>query len=175
MADALSNRQRKALKKKTPAKPRVTPVEGAAVVKTAAKEAPVEKRDGLEWLVSKRRISEAQFAEGMRYRALFRDGGPVSMRSCLDMGAGGGAAGPKGYADDVVVASTAARQELDLIRGAVLRGQAEMLAVMDGVCGLGWTVRALAGGDQGRARELEALLRAALDQVDAWRGGKKAA
>jgi hypothetical protein len=171
----LSNRQRRALRKATPAKARRAVPDGSAEVKVAAKAEAAEKRDGLEWLAAKKRLSAEQLAEGFRYRGLFRDAGPVAMRSCLDVGAGGGSAGPKGYVDIVLVASADARAELDLIRALVLRGQSEMLTVMDGVCGLGWTVRALAGGDQGRARELEALLRAALDQVIAWRGAKKAA
>jgi len=174
VAKALSNRQRRALRKKIQAEPRVA-VQAEVVVKSAGRDLPIEKRDGLEWLSQKRRLSDEQLVEANAYRALYRDAGEVAMRSCLDVGAGGGGVGPKAYADAVLVASTNARRELQAIRGVVLRNQVEMLTVMDGVCGLGWTVRALAGGDQGRARELEALLRCALDLVAAWRATKIAA
>jgi hypothetical protein len=53
----------------------------------------------------------------------------------------------------------------------VLRGQVDMLTVMDGVCGQGYTLRYLAGGDKHRAAELLVALRLALDMLVAYRAG----
>jgi hypothetical protein len=167
----LSQRQRKQLRKDRQVAPRYPKAgEAAREVKVSSEPpAPIE-RDGLVWLAKKKRLSLSQLAEAMAYRNAYRDAGELSMKSCLNVGAGvGGQAGPGDIADRAVVSMTTARRELFVARYQVLRGQVDMLSVMDGVCGVGWTVRDLAAGDQVRARELEAVLKVALDLLVAHR------
>lgn len=165
---ALSNRERKAIRKAIPKAPRHAP--GEAVVKVAAPaevKDPSAGKDGLVYLGQKGRLTPAQVREGFVYRDLVRDGGEVALRSCLNGGVGGGGVGTA--APSPLVSLASARRELLVLRQVVLRGQCDMLTVMDGVCGAGLTVRALAGGDQPRARDLEVLLKAALDLIIAFR------
>jgi len=171
--EALSNRQRDLMRKRMPKEARRPKVgEEARVVKAAAAERSAEPRDGLAWLVKKRRLNAAQAREAMLYRQGFRDAGEVTMRSCLDVGVGGGQA--VGLPDATVLSMTQARRDLFVARYTVLRGQVDMLTVMDGVSGHGYTLRALAGGDHHRASELEVALKLALDMLVAYRAGPPA-
>ena len=173
----LSNRQREQIRRQVQAEPRYPKVaEGEKVVKVSSDPPTPLERDGLVWLAKKKRLSVGQLAEGLAYRNAFRDAGELSMKSCLDVGAGvGGQAGPGDIADRAVISMTTARRELFVARYQVMRGQVDMLTVMDGVCGVGWTVRDLAAGDQVRARELEAVLKVALDLLVANRAQDEAA
>lgn len=162
----VSNRQRKLAARKTPAAPRRPP--GEAIVRIAKdlpKAKDEEPRDGLAWLLKKRRLTPEQAREGMLYRAGFKDAGEVELRSSLNMAIGGGG--------DMLLpaacAMTDAKRQMLIIRYQVLRGQPDMIAAMDGVCGLGRTVRWLAGHDRHRADEMEIALRLALDLIIAWR------
>lgn len=163
---SLSNRERAALRKAIPKAPRKA--KGPAEVRVGK---PVDVRpqvrDGLEWELGKGRITVIQFREGMRFREGFRAAGEVGLRSCLDVREGRGGGGKGALAP--VEAMTLARAEMLVIRYEVLRGQDDMLTVMDGVCGLGFTCRALANGDRRRADDLEVALRLALDLVVGWR------
>lgn len=140
--------------------------------KGSAKPKAQEPRDGLAWLIKKGRLTLAQAREALLYREGFRDAGEVAMRSSLEVGVCGGQ--PSGLPNAAVFAMTKARQELALSRYKVLRGQVDMLTVMDGVCGHGYTLRHLAGGDHHRAAELEVALRIALDVLVAYRAGPPA-
>lgn len=142
------------------------------VAASAAPRAEDDGKDGLLWEVGKKRLTKAQAEEAMAYRKGFRDAGEVSVRSCLDVGVGGG---QLSYLPGAAVLSmTAARRELFTARYKVLRGQVDMLTVMDGVCGLGHTLRHLAGGDRHRADELRVALKLALDMLVAYRAGPPA-
>jgi hypothetical protein len=132
----------------------------------------VEERDGLAWLIKKHRLNGAQQREAMLYRQGFRDAGEVTMRSCLNVGVGGGET--VGLPDAAVFAMTQARRAIFIARYQVLRGQVDMLTVMDGVCGHGYTLRYLAGGDRHRADVLEVALKLALDLLVAFRAGPPA-
>jgi len=67
--EALSNRQRDLMRKRMPKEARRPKVgEEARVVKAAAAERSAEPRDGLAWLVKKRRLNAAQAREAMLYR-----------------------------------------------------------------------------------------------------------
>lgn len=151
---------------------------GAATGKASqAEPAEPADRDGLVWLGQKRRLTAEQLREAFVYRDLMRDGGEVSLRSALEGGTGGGSAGPRSPSPLVSLAS--ARRELLVLRMVVLRGQCDMLTAMDGVCGAGHTLRYLAGNDMAgrpdkhRARDLEVLLKAALDLIVAFRNEPK--
>jgi hypothetical protein len=144
------------------------------VAKPAPKDQP-PPRDGLEWLAAKKKLNARQLKEARRYRDAFRDAGELSMKSCLDIQEGGrGTAGPGQYLEVGVLTMTQARRDLFVMRFAVLRGQAEVLTVMDGVCGVGWTPRDLAGGDKHKARDLEVVLGVALDLLVAYRAEQEA-
>lgn len=165
---ALSNRERRALKKATPKPPRVAKGGGGerAAGRAADREEPAN-RDGLVWLGQKRRLTPEQMREAFRYRDLFRDAGEVALRSALDIGTGG--CGVGGASPSPLVSLASARRELIVLRMLVLRGEDDMLTAMDGVCGGGHTLRGLAGGNQQRARDLEVLLKAALNLILAYR------
>jgi hypothetical protein len=125
------------------------------------------RRDGLLWLVEKRRLTKDRYRQALRYRAAFRDGGSVSLKSSADIGAGGGAPGPRDHLGGAMVSHTQAQRDLFVMRWEVLKGQGDMLIVMDAVCGVGHSLRELTGGDWKRAGELEAALRVALDLLHA--------
>ena len=87
-----------------------------------------------------------------------RDAGGVSIRSCIDDSATGGGTAPWLRLQAAYVATAASKAWVEEMRQDVLRGQVDMLTVMDGVCGAGRTLRELAGGNDRRAGELEAVL-----------------
>jgi hypothetical protein len=175
--EGLSNRQRKHRAKAAPAAPRhPKAVDEAKVVRVAkVKDAgePID-RDGLIWPYKKKRITAAQAKEGFHYRDLFRSaaGGEAPIPSNIPTGkVGGGQQGGLPFSDGFNDA--AAKLALFVVRWHVLLGQADLLLVMDGVCGVGHTVRYLAGGNQVRAAQLEAALRIALDMMSAARKAKE--
>jgi hypothetical protein len=129
-------------------------------------------RDGLAWLLKKKRISAEQARAGLRYRAGFReDGGEVmGVGSCLEVSLGGSGDGK----EMKLVATSDARREYLLIVGSVLWHDAQLVAVMDGICGHGYTPRYLAGGKQVEALEVETALKVALNLVIAWKAAHAA-
>jgi hypothetical protein len=142
-------------------------------VKVAAR-TPKPSPDGLVWLQGRKRLSAAQLLEAWEYRRLFRDAGDLSMKSQIGalLDARGGGAGGADLQTSIV-GTTAARRRLFILRHQVLRTQTDMLTVMDGVCGVGHTLRDLAGGDKHRARDLEVILGVALDLLAAHRTAAK--
>lgn len=166
---ALSNRERRELRKATPRAPRRT--KGEAVVKIAVERAHADEemdgRDGLMWLKQKNRLTAEQMKAALWCSDLIRDGGEVALRSCLEAEGGGGSATAR--SPSPIVSRTSAKRELLIVRWVVLRGQKDMILVIDGVCGARHTLRYLAGGKQQRARDLEVLLKAALDQIVEYR------
>jgi hypothetical protein len=124
-----------------------------------------DDRDGLLWLERHRRLTSRQLTEGTFYRLDFKaaEAAGATLRSGLDFGVRvKRSSAPTGHATHVVSAVDAQRR-LYFKRFVVLRGQADMLDVLDGVCGRGRTLRDLAGGNGHEAKALEKLLRAALD------------
>jgi hypothetical protein len=124
---------------------------------------PPQDRDGLLWLIKKKRLSVAQTQMAKTWRDAVRDAGGVSIRSCIDDTARGSGGPAWQRLQAAYVAQTASTMWLEKMRRDVLRGQTDMLTVLDGVCGTGHTLRELAGGNDRRAGELEAVLRVALD------------
>lgn len=172
----ISNKQRRVLGKQNIPVSRRPAAE--PIVKVAAKPAPEPKeRDGLLWLAKKKRLSSAQLGEALHYRRLFRSLAPGgSTPSCLgSLGMGGRGGAGSGVLMEGDYGDAAAQLELMVLRSHVLQGQVDLLTVMDGVCGLGHTVRYLGGGDQLRPVQLEAALRIALDMLVTNRRAKDAA
>lgn len=172
---ALSNRQRRELRKQAPTAPRLPKADASAkVVKVAPAEKAAEpaNRDGLVWLAKKKRLTIPQIGAGFYYRDLFRTASPGSVKSCVEGlgGVGGGhvASLPFGgqYTD------SAAQLELFVIRSLTFADQPDLVTAMDGVCGVGHTLRYLAGGDRHRADQLEVALRIALDLLTSVRAAK---
>lgn len=134
----------------------------------AVREVAPMRRDGLDWLRAKKRISAAQFAAGMAYRRRVRaadaEGGAI--KSSLDIVEGRGSGGA-GFAVTPVEAGAEAKAWLFRVRHVLLKGQPDMITVLDAVCGQGHTLTALADGNDRRALELEAYLKVGLDLLDA--------
>jgi hypothetical protein len=130
---------------------------------------PLANRDGLAWLIGKKRLTPERARQAQRYRDAFRNGAGVAMKSSAATwtSTGGGTPGSRDGHDTALCGSVAASRDLFVMRWQVLKGQAEMLIVMDAVCGIGHTLRDLAGGQWQRAGELEAVLKVALDLLHA--------
>lgn len=123
-------------------------------------------RDGLDWLKRKGRLTPRRTQAAELYRRAFRNADGPSVKSCLDVTVGGGT----GRVEAVLVGSAAAKRELFALRWVVLGGQEDLLTVCDAVCGVGHTLRALAGDDgsdrsKRRQAALEAVLMVALDLI----------
>jgi hypothetical protein len=172
--DGLSNRERKALKKATPAKPRRPKAEGVARAPRPKPKDEPAKEDGLLWLTRKGWLTPKQGAKGLRYRDLVRAAPDGSIKVVDLEGAGGGGTGG-GLPFGGNFSDGQAALELYVIRHMLLQGQPDLLLVMEGVCARGHTPRALAGGNQYRAHELISALRIALDMLISADEAKEAA
>lgn len=169
---ALSNADRKKLRKATPAKPRVVASAEAHVVRVAAEPPPKieQDRDGFVFL-SRKRLSPAQVKAGIYYRDLFRfvalyTGADVKDSIERLMTSGGGAGGGV-VLNGTSFTASAARAELFRLRWVVSGGQVDVLSALDGVCGIGHTLLFLAGGKRQREEQLMQSLRIGLDLVAA--------
>lgn len=130
------------------------------------KRGPRPDEDGLDRLRRGKDLSEAQLVDAQAYRGLGRvvELGGGGVKSCLDLTPGDKDRLPMGGGDPFEV--THAKRELFRIRYHVLKGQADLINVMDGVCIAGQTLIALAGGkDDRRAGQLLAVLKVALDLI----------
>lgn len=136
-------------------------------VKVGPRGGPDPDEDGFHRLVRKKRLTDDQMRAGKRLRDLAKlaelAGGPA--KSCLDIGVGGGSGSGLPVFDGEADSALAAKRELFRLRWAVLKGEPEMRLVLDGVIIAGHTLIKLAGGDQSRSRELEAVLRVALNML----------
>lgn len=169
-AAALSNRQRRLLVKSIPKPPRhARPADGAVASVARVRREPEDSldRDGLEWLERKGRLSQPQLEAARYARGVIRAVEGPSLRSCLDVQiSGSGQVGGLAPAE----ISAGAKLELFTLKWVVLGGQDDLWTVVEGVCGGGLTLRALAGpgsADQvkDRAKVLEKVLTIALDLV----------
>lgn len=111
-------------------------------------------RDGLLWLIAKKRLNQAQRDAAERYRADFTivEGG--SLRSCIDDRIGGGG----GLAVETI---THARWRLKDAREIGLVRDPGFIGIMDAVAGLGTTLRELANSDAYKTTTLEVEFRIA--------------
>lgn len=135
-----------------------------------AKAGPKEDEDGLKRLAAKGKLTPFRLAQAAYYREQGRmaDTAGGGVKSCLNIGIGGGAAGQV-VGDLPLAAAVDAKRQLFQMRFVALGGQSDLLTVMDGVCIRRQTTIALAGGNRHRALELERLLIIACDLIGAWR------
>ena len=164
----LSNRQRRQARKRIAKPPVHVRSDGATAtsptVVALAADIPHD-RDGLLWLIARNRLTPARAREAKAYRQDFRDAaaaGPT-MKSCLDVREGGGSGKPPAGPTGEVIYALDAQRSLFRKRHVILKGQVDLLDVLDGVCGRGLTLRELAGGNGHKAAALESLLKVALD------------
>lgn len=160
-------RQKRDARKVSPAAPRHAPADPSKP-RAVTNLPPPQDRDGLLWLIKKKRLNTAQIQVAKTWRDAVRDAGGVSIRSCIDDTATGSGGPAWQRLQAAVAAASASKAWLEHMRQDILCGQIDMLTVMDGVCGAGRTLRELAGGNDRRAGELEAVLRVALD-LTGWR------
>lgn len=164
----LSNRQRREARKrisKAPARPRLDGVTATSPAVVAQAVDIPQDRDGLLWLIARNRLSPSRAREARSYRQDYRRAaseGPT-MKSCLDVREGGGSGRPPSGPTGEVIYEVDARRSLFRKRHVILKGQADLLDVLDGVCGRGLTLREMAGGNGHKAAALETLLKVALD------------
>lgn len=131
----------------------------------APRETPII-RDGWEWLIHKQRVTFAQRKAGDYYRALYRDpGDKPAIRSCLDIQEGSGGSSKAQAASMMAAWHVDAADELEVIRTAHLGDHDDLIALLNSVCGMGMTLREIAGGNERAARDLEVKLKVALDLV----------
>lgn len=155
---SLSNRQRKAVRKTIGTKPKAP----AAMSNITPLPEPQRRKSGLEWLVSKKRITTRQLHTGASYGADYRTsaiGGVEGLRSCLSGAEPGGGGGE--VALTFAEYDSAASERLHAARLA-LGLHAELTAVCDAICGKGFTPREI-NPDQREAARIEQTLRIALD------------
>lgn len=123
------------------------------------------ERDGLDWLRQKKRLNPRRFKAGLTYREWFRDAGGPAIKSGLNVVEGGPGLGMG--LPLALEGMTDAKARLFRVRHVVLKGQPDMVLVLDAVCGTRQTLMSLANGNGHRANELEAVLMVALDLVAA--------
>lgn len=141
---------------------------GAAFEKTpptrGGRETPYRRQAGLEWLVKKGRITEAQKWAGETYGACWRRAGETpTIGSTLEVQPSGGLAGGPSLGMLLRQAAGRQRAEAELAQMRTqLFGQSDLVSVCDLVCGRELTPREAGGGDREAAR-IEAVLKVALD------------
>ncbi len=131
----------------------------ADVIANADGQVRILVRDGLLWLVEKRRINAAQRMAGERYRADYADLHHGGMKSCLD-----DMPGARFVSTELLptLQHASARESLNLARRKGLANDNTLIWLADEVAGKGTTLREIAAGDKHRAADLETELGVAL-------------
>lgn len=161
---AQRKRARRASRSMAPAAPRSSP----SLVVDNAPAAPV-RESGLDWLLSRKRITRQQFNAGQRWGADFRlslTDGMEPLRSCLNDSPRGCGEGAHGRSFAAV--ETEARDRRFRASSALF-WQVEMIEALDAVCGrqlTPWERIREVGGRQRQVEELQTTLRLALDILD---------
>ncbi|PLR28136.1 hypothetical protein SGCZBJ_03770 [Caulobacter zeae] len=119
-------------------------------------------RDGFLWLVKKGRVTPHRRDAGQRYGELYARARGDSIKSALNDNVGGRAG------DSPADARLRAVFDLDAANLHIYRAMGEahgrrLVALLEAVCGIGTTLREVAGGDDRKAAILEADLMTALD------------
>lgn len=121
-------------------------------------------RDGLVWLVERGRLTVRRATAALDWRFAYRAAEGVPLKSCLDPQLARGS-GQRAFQPPAMETPAEAKRWLFEMRWLVLKGQADIVGVLDQVVGQGLILRDLAGGDGHKAATLEALLKAGLDMV----------
>jgi hypothetical protein len=124
--------------------------------------APRRRKDGLDWLYDKGRISQRQKTAGERYGIDWRRAQTPSTRSCLDDTVRGtGEAAPS-------EARAHAALRLERARAAALNGNAALIEAADKVCGESLSPALWAQGDDRLAGRLEERTQRVLELLEAY-------
>lgn len=117
------------------------------------------KKDGLDWLYDKGRISHRQRLAGERYGADWRRAQPPGPRSCIDDTV-------RGFGDNPLEAKTHAEAKLARARALALNGNEALGQACDVVCGAGLKPIDWAGGDDRLAGRYEERTQRALEMLE---------
>lgn len=125
---------------------------------------PYRRLAGLDWMLRKGRLTNAQKAAGERYGECYRKAkGEAAIGSTLDIAPGGAAGTPLTAVIARAEAHARARDALAAYRDRLSR-QPALVAACDLVCGEEFTPREAVGGDR-EVHRLEAVLEVALDML----------
>lgn len=128
--------------------------------KPAADVVKLPDRDGLVWLVSKKKLSPDEQLGCEHYRSAYRHPEAGAIRSHLDQTRGDGGGSP--FHLDTVGPSLDAKRRLFSYRYTALAGDQQSILLMDAVCGGGLTIPAyLATNDSRKILEAQTILRMA--------------
>lgn len=132
-------------------------------IETARTASGAGARHGLLWLIQKGRLTPMRKVAGQRWSddySLVRTDG---VRSCLN----DNVRGPATETLRLEEKRAAARQRLDMARARIRQttGSDRLADLLDAVCGRGYPLRALAGGDKVKTAQMEAELGVALDMA----------
>jgi hypothetical protein len=122
---------------------------------------PRRRKDGLDWLRDKGRITPEEFRAGETYGDDYRKVYGSGVKSCLNDSVGG-------FSDEPAIARIRAQMNLDRARGGGLNRVNALVEIVDLVCGQGRSIRELAGDDTAKAYRLEERLSVALALLVGW-------
>lgn len=117
------------------------------------------KKDGLDWLYDKGRITTRQRQAGEKYGVDWRRARPPGLRSCIDDTV-------RGFGDSPVEARAHAEAMLARARALALNGNRALAEACDVVCGAGLKPIDWAGGDDRLAGRYEERAQRALELLE---------
>jgi len=117
------------------------------------------KKDGLDWLFDKGRITHRQLLAGEKYGVDWRRAQPPGPRSCIDDTV-------RGFGDSPLEAKANSEARLTRVRGAALNGNRALAEACDIVCGAGLKPIDWAGGDDRLAGRYEERTQRALELLE---------
>jgi hypothetical protein len=117
------------------------------------------KKDGLDWLFDKGRISHRQRLAGEKYGADWRKCQPPGLRSCIDDTV-------RGFSDMPLEAQAHAKAMLGRAQALALNGNAALAEACDMICGLGLKPIDWASGDDRLAGRYEERTQRALELLE---------
>jgi hypothetical protein len=117
------------------------------------------KKDGLDWLFDKGRISHRQRLAGEKYGADWRKCQPPQPRSCIDPTV-------RGFSDAPLEAKAHAKAMIARARSLALNGNAALAQACDLICGAGLKPIDWAAGDDRLAGRYEERTQRALEMLE---------
>lgn len=117
------------------------------------------KKDGLDWLADKGRITHRQRLAGEKYGVDWRRSQPPGLRSCIDDTV-------RGFSDTPMEARAHAETMLARARALALNGNGALAEACDVVCGAGLKPSDWAGGDDRLAGRYEERTQRALELLE---------
>ncbi len=117
------------------------------------------KKDGLDWLADKGRITHRQRLAGEKYGVDWRRSQPPGLRSCIDDTV-------RGFSDAPLEARAHAETMLARARALALNGNQMLAEACDVVCGAGLKPSDWAGGDDRLAGRYEERTQRALEMLE---------